>query len=345
MNVETLLRALLYVATMALVGMPLGLWVAGRSAMASQPYRAALREGGTLLRLAAAACCLAAAGLLATQTAVLALDWTSVNTWRTVLGEAVFGQMTLARIVLSLALLAALFVLRDARLRLVIAPLIGLLLYLSILRTSHTAAMDEAGWRGLLANYAHLIGGALWSGGLVALVLCSDAIADADAPDAAEMTARLITRFSPVGMMAVALVTGTGLLVTGTHVLSIDALWEPGYGRILLIKLVAVALAVSLAGYHKFAAARSMRNTADVQRFRRTLWIELLIVLFVFYVAALLASQNMPGAGHGHDAAALPTLAGYTLPVWMEFATLSIAVLSFFAAALDLRARDYNKRN
>jgi putative copper export protein len=339
MNLEALTRALLYISTVLLVGMPVGLWYVGRPRVPAQPFLVALGEGGALLRAAAALCGLAAAGLLAAQVAPLELDWSTADTWRSLFSEAVFGQMALARMGLSLTLLLALFLIRDARIRFVIAPVVGLLLYLSILRTSHTAAMEGA-WRDLLANYLHLLGGALWTGGLIALVLCSDAIADAaDANAAPAVMERLIERFSPFGMMGVALVSGSGLLVTATHVLSLDVFWEPGYGRMLLFKLLAVGLAVLFAGYHKFAAARSMHGMEDVHRFRRTLWIELLVVMFVFYIAALLATQSMPGGDHGHDPATLPALGGYTLPVWMELATLGVGVLSLFAAALDLRAR------
>ncbi len=344
MNFEALMRALLYIATMVLVGMPITLWTIGRPVLPARLLRVALAEGMTLLRMAAAGSALASAGLLAAQVAPLELDWSSGDAWRATLTEAVFGQMAVARIALGGALLAALFVIRDPGVRLVIAPIVGLLMFASIVRTSHTMAM-EGGWRALLSNYAHLAGGALWSGGLITLVLCSDAIAD-DAEATAEtsscpaaLVARLISRFSPFGMMAVTLVTGTGLLVAATHVTSVEVLREPGYGRTLLIKIAVVALAVLFAGYHKFAAARSMRTGGDMHRFRCTLWIELLIVLFVFFLAGVLASQSMPGAGHGHGAAASPTLAGYTLPMWVEIAALALAVAALCAALIELRAR------
>jgi putative copper export protein len=336
MSIEAILRAALYVATMLLTGAPVALVLIARRCLPADVFVLVGNEALKLLRIAALVCVITSAGLLARQMSGLEIDWTSVDEWRALLLDAAFGQMAVVRIALGLLLLMLLWLLKNRRLQLSLALLCGVLIHISIARTSHAAAMD-IGLRAVLVDVAHLIGGALWSGGLITLVLCGDALEER--ADGVLLTSRLIQRFSPLGMAAVALTAGSGLLLTSTHVLTLEDLLAPGYGRLLLAKVGVVVIAVALAGYHKLIVAQRLRTERDAQRFRNTLWIEMLVVLLVFYNAALISGSAMPGMDHSQMASQVPIVGGLTLARLLEVATLIVAVIGILAGLAEARFR------
>jgi putative copper export protein len=125
-------------------------------------------------------------------------------------------------------------------------------------------------------------------------------------------------------------------LLAGTHLETLDALRTTYFGRVLGAKAAVVVVAVALAAWHKLGAARAMTSLAAVERFRRTLWIELLLVHIVFYGAALMTSASMPGMSHG-DSVAL--IAGFTLKRWSELLVIAIAVGLLATTMIESRRR------
>jgi putative copper export protein len=334
---EPFARASLFLSLMILVGLPISQAALLRGDANAELRSAVAPRVAQLQRGAALVLGLATVLLLAGQLLPLQIDLTSQEEWRAIVTTALFGQMALARMLLWLPLLAAMIALRNPAARGWTALLFGLLGNATITRGGHAMSM-EAGLLPILSDFMHQFGGGLWAGGLIVLGLAMDAM-DESAPDSGARAAGLIRRFSPLGMIGVALVGGTGLVLTGTHVPTADKLLGTPYGNMLLLKVLLVCAALALAGWHRYRSASRMSQAGEFARFKRTLWIETLIVLVVFFAAALLVSGNMPGVEHGMEDVPRPTYGGLTFQAWLNIASLSVAVVVLLALGLEQRRR------
>lgn len=170
----------------------------------------------------------------------------------------------------------------GSRLLLVVAALITFSVMLGSLPTASRRARSAAGvtWAALtiglastwaIADHAgtgiqvplavpsdiiHLTAMAIWTGGLVTLVTVvlrrPDAPADARKAGqrryqaATAEAARAVSRFSPIALGCVAAIVATGTYQAWRGVGSWDALFATPYGRLLLVKIVAVCALVAL---------------------------------------------------------------------------------------------------
>ena len=170
----------------------------------------------------------------------------------------------------------------GARLLLVVAALITFSVLLGSLPTASRRARSAAGvtWAALtiglastwaIADHAgtgiqvplavpsdiiHLTAMAIWTGGLVTLVtvVLRRPDAPADARKAAQRryqaataeAARAVSRFSPIALGCVSAIVATGTYQAWRGVGSWGALFETTYGRLLLVKIVAVCALVAL---------------------------------------------------------------------------------------------------
>ncbi|MGX6450295.1 CopD family protein, partial [Patulibacter sp. S7RM1-6] len=147
----------------------------------------------------------------------------------------------------SLAVLAALAVL-------VVAPALG----------GHAPAAPSA-WALVPLQAVHVAAMSAWIGGLVGLLLVLPTALGA-VPAGRERTALLaavLVRFSPVAIVAVAVLTlaGSGLAIL--HLTTLYDLTDTAYGRAILVKAVLLVLAVALAvGQREFLVPR-LRRAAD----------------------------------------------------------------------------------
>jgi hypothetical protein len=106
-----------------------------------------------------------------------------------------------------------------------------------------------------------------------------------------------------------------------------------------------VCAALVLAGWHRYRSAGRMGQPGEFARFKRTLWIETLIVLIVFFAAALLVSGNMPGVEHGMEDVPRPTFGGLTFQGWLNIASLGVAAVVLLALGLEQRKRRFETRS
>ncbi len=333
-SIEPPLRALLFLALIWLLGLSVGFELVLKPVLERSLTPRLEQEIRSRQLLAAGILAAASVGLLAAQLAPLEVDWTSADEWRALFTTAAFGQMALLRVLLSGVVVAVLLALRG-RLRMLPVAVLALLIAATITRTGHSAAMDS-GLQSIAASFAHLVAGALWAGGLTVLVLASDAAAEQSETAAASIL-RMIKRFSPFGLAAVALASGAGMLLTGVHIETLDAFRTTYFGRVLSVKLVVVLLAVALAAWHRFSTQRRLKTAADVEGFRRTLWIELLLVHVIFYGAALMTTASTPGMSHGDMPGV--QIAGFTLKQWSEIAVACIALATLIVALANMRLR------
>ncbi|BCX04848.1 MAG: hypothetical protein KatS3mg053_2786 [Candidatus Roseilinea sp.] len=280
---------------MLMVGLPIGLIgvvlpAFRRHGADVQPTLTFVRRG---LAIASLVLLAGATAFFVAQVIPLELELGSAEAWIELVRLSLLGQMWIVRLALGLTALVVLRWAARPAAWLSTCALVGLAAQATITRTSHSAAMGE-GWLPVAADFAHLFAGALWGGGLVALLVAVRCVLRDDAYGRIELTRDLIWRFSPFGIAGVALAAGTGIALSSVHVADADALRTSDYGRLILIKTALAAGAVALAALHKFVTRRRMKTQADVRRFSRTLLAEVLLVVGVFAGAAWLASTSPP---------------------------------------------------
>jgi putative copper export protein len=134
-------------------------------------------------------------------------------------------------------------------------------------------------------DWAHLLAGSAWLGGLVQLEL---------APD--DPTPHVALRVRALATAALALVIPAGIYAAFLHVPSLDRLFDTPYGRSLLVKLVLVAVLLGLGAMNHFRHVPSLvgGRTGAGSELRRTVRIEVMLGAVVLLLSALLGVLPMP---------------------------------------------------
>lgn len=183
---------------------------------------------------------------------------------------------------------------------------LGALLGLSL--TSHAAGRSTYRVLAIVTDLLHQVSVALWTGGLIALVIWSMA---RDGDGQAWLRLR---RFSNAALIlfSVALVTGvanTGFIFPfvdrirddGLSTSIFEPLWISNYGVILLVKLLVLIVPLGLAAWHRNRIGRLGASAAAAlatwpDRFRRTLGAELALVAIVVLGGSAMALSAPPAA-------------------------------------------------
>ena len=286
---EPIAKSVLFIAFMLMTGVPTAALLVVRPVLQQVGFADLVVRLRKLLSIAVVCALLGSIGLFIAQVLPLELDFITFDEWRAFVLQTTLGNVLLWRVGLCvLALLVLMWVRNHTGLWLCAG--LGVACYATLTRTSHTFAMD-AGALLVVADFAHLIAGGLWGGGLIVLAMAMPVILrGTDEATVTQTAANLIRRFSPLGVVGVALVSGTGLLLGARHISEASRLASTLYGNFLVVKVVGVLAAVALAGLHKFVAQRNIKARANAINFARSLKLEATIVIGVFFAAALLTS-------------------------------------------------------
>ncbi|PYM77313.1 MAG: hypothetical protein DME03_05505 [Candidatus Rokuibacteriota bacterium] len=109
------------------------------------------------------------------------------------------------------------------------------------------AAVEPGTARAIALDALHVVAAGVWVGGLVPLALLLRAAATSEGSDARPYAVLAARRFSRVALGAFAILAVTGALLATVHVGSVAGLVGTRYGRLLLAKLLFLALALLLA--------------------------------------------------------------------------------------------------
>lgn len=194
------------------------------------------------------------------------------------------------------ALLALAWALDRLDLRLP-ALALSLLLASGLSLSGHQATEPNATWASELADWLHLVAACVWVGGLVTLAFVVWPVAPALRRQAFLGFSRLA-----VGLVAVLVLAGGYLAVV--RLPDISALWDTGYGRLLLVKLGIVAFALAWGGIHHLFVRPRIAAGRD-PRVRPSLVGETALALVVLLAAAALTNASPPP-----PAADRPSVAG-----------------------------------
>ena len=148
--------------------------------------------------------------------------------------------------------------------------------------SGHAASGDGSG-AAIALDVVHVAAMAVWLGGLAVVwnvVLTDD---DPGAPGA-------VTRFSRTAWWCVAALVATGVLQAWRLVGSLDALRSTDFGRILVVKVVVVALVLAVA----VGVRDRLRRGDDTRSLRRSIGLEVVLAAVVLAATALLVESAPP---------------------------------------------------
>jgi len=172
-------------------------------------------------------------------------------------GGTRFGTAFIA-MTLGFALVSALLYLAwltDRTVLLWPALVLGLGFASGLSLSGHSAADAGSSALSELADWLHLAAATLWIGGLVQLAVVVW-------PAAPELRRTAFIRFSRLATVLVAVLLGAGIYLSVLRLPHVHDLWSTGYGRVLLVKLGLVSVALAWGGLHKLVALPAVEATA-----------------------------------------------------------------------------------
>ena len=181
--------------------------------------------------------------------------------------------------------------------------------------TSHAVAVrEDIGWA-VGADTLHLIGTALWAGGLLALWHALARSREPANPSLA-WTEAVVARFSRLALISVVLLVLSGLYQSWIHVGTLTLLLQTDYGRVLLLKLLLFAAMLSCGALNLFstrrllarAVAQNENDHGAAMTTLRRVRMESVIGLVVFCLTGLLTVLP-PGVHAVHQAATAEAVA------------------------------------
>jgi copper transport protein len=217
-----------------------------------------------------------------------ALDWDVVST----VAETKFGEWALIRAVLAGALAVLAFVLSrraGGMVGAISCIVLGLALLVTPALSGHASV---AGKLAVVADYAHLVAGAAWTGGL-AFLFAGLILAKSDRWS---LASKAVPRFSNLAVLAVGLLLLGGVINGYLEVRTWPALWETDYGLLLSAKVLLVLPLLGLGAFNNRYAVPKLKNgtasSGERRRFLRAIGAELSIMVLIVGVTAVLVNAS-----------------------------------------------------
>src|SRR5947209_3949345 len=191
-----------------------------------------------------------------------------------------------------------------------------------------------------LLDWAHLVGGGVWAGGLVGLAATASLLRPSrGAPSAVAL--RVIRRFSNVALVCVGVLTLSGLWTAWIHVGSPELLLTTLYGRTLLVKLGIVLVLVVLGGVNllhvlpRLETARMLDPdrpslvVAALRHFRGVIVVEAVLALAILAIVPFLSGSARNQDAQLRSANLAQTALAGTTPISLRPSALQPALVEY----------------
>ncbi len=173
---------------------------------------------------------------------------------------------------------------------------IGILATFSV--TGHAAAIPSERLPSTLSDLLHFLAAAAWGGGL--LYFAALPWKDLGRPEHLPLVRAIIARFSRVGVISVAVLIGTGILLSTRLFYGLIALFETAYGKYLIWKLILLGFILLVAKDNLLTIPHRLRRVASnqddqdavVRSLRRNVLMEVGAVVATVLTAGLLSSES-----------------------------------------------------
>jgi copper transport protein len=158
----------------------------------------------------------------------------------------------------------------------------------------------------ITADLVHLLGVAVWLGGLIGLVLLAfPATRGMPEPERVGLMAPVVSRFSDLAMVAVAVIVASGVLRGYLEIRSIDELTGSTYGVALLVKLAAFLPLLGLGAINNRwtkprieRAASEGATSPQLSTLRRLVTVEVALGVVILGITAALVALAPPIGTH-----------------------------------------------
>jgi copper transport protein len=221
-----------------------------------------------------------------------------------------FLAATAARLALGLALTVTLWIasrrsavaLSGVRpVELLVAAALGFGAIIAGTAGTHSAAASW-GLAGPIADAVHLVGVAIWVGGLLALLRLRPWLRE---PELAPVAGEVFVGFSTLAGYAVALLLGAGVVLSLILVGSWDGLFGTAYGWLVLAKVSLFAPMVAVGAWNRYRVLPATENPARLQEsvglLARNVRVEAILGAIVLALAAILTSISPAAAPNPGD--------------------------------------------
>jgi copper transport protein len=201
----------------------------------------------------------------------------------------------------------------------------AVLVLVSLVVVGHTRSSEPV-WLMMTSDLLHVAGGAIWVGGLAGLAAVTwgrRGIPGGSPPDPASAST-MVTRFSSIGVWALAVVALSGLTMAWLTVPSWNSLVGTTYGRLALTKMgmfVVVAVVAAVNRYRFKPRLQTSEGSPALSRIRITTTVECAALILILGVAALLVEQDPsqgPGAPLGSQGTVQFALGDFTATLEFE---------------------------
>ncbi len=154
--------------------------------------------------------------------------------------------------------------------------------------SGHSAADAGSSWLSQLADWLHLSAASLWVGGLVQLAFVIW-------PLEPGLRRTAFLRFSRLATVLIVVLLGAGTYLSILRLPHLNDLWTQGYGRVLLVKLGLVSLALAWGGAHHFLVRPRLERGAPLfAGLPRSLAGESAVGMAILLAAAVLVDSKPP---------------------------------------------------
>ena len=260
------IRFALYADLMLLVGL---------AAFPLYSFTRAEREEGAVMQFAVMLTWLAFAGLIISavgfalsSAAMMGISLTEIDVpmFVTMASETRQGTAWLVRTASLAAGLVFLIVLgQRPTLQYVLAMAFGTVALATLLWSGHAAAIEGAlGTVHRISDFAHMVAGAVWIGGIAAFALLLRPPTQAQGAVQFAVVRRALADFARVGTAAVTVIVVTGM-VNGYAIFGADvaAMFTSTYGILLTLKIALVGAMLIIAANNRWRLTPALEQAAD----------------------------------------------------------------------------------
>jgi copper transport protein len=150
--------------------------------------------------------------------------------------------------------------------------------------SGHSAADAGASGWSELADWVHLVSACLWVGGLVGLLA------------AGELRRTGFVRFARLAPVLIAVLLAAGIYLSVLRLPHVSDLWLTEYGRVLLVKIGLVCVALAWGGVHHVVVRPRLDRPAARRWLPRSIAGESAVAMSVLLAAAVLVDSKPPPA-------------------------------------------------
>jgi copper transport protein len=154
--------------------------------------------------------------------------------------------------------------------------------------SGHSAADAGASWKSELADWVHLSAACIWLGSLIQLALVMW-------PRAPELRREAFLRFARLAPVLIALLLAAGIYLSVLRLPEVSDLWTTSYGRVLLVKISLVMVALAWGGLHHMIGGSLVASGHPLaSKLSRSLLGEASVGMAVLLAAAILVDSRPP---------------------------------------------------